>query len=147
MAENATPPAQSTGCSRWLAALTGILALIQVGAALQALQIRPELAAQVSLSIPLEIAASAIGALLSAAVTVALLRCQPRALHYAAWLLIGFTGYRLGRLALFAQADYDQQRLPFLAIGSLLLLLIPTAYTLRPPRASTQPTENRRDGR
>jgi len=147
MAENASHPAVSAGCSRWLAALTGILTLIQLGGALHALQIRPELAAQVSLSMPLEVAASTTWALLSASVTLALLRRLPRALHHAAWLLIGFIGYSLGRLVLFAQADYDRQRLPFLALVSLVLLLIPTAYILRPPRAATQPTENRGDGR
>jgi hypothetical protein len=147
MAQNISHPAQSAGCSHWLAALTGLLALVQVGAALHALQIRPELAAQVSLSMPLEIAASLIWALLSAVVTFALLRRQPRAIHYTAWLLIGFTVYSLGRLALLAQADYDRQRLPFLAVASLVLLLIPTAYVVRPPRAATQPTENHGDGR
>ena len=147
MIGNSSQSAVSPGCSRWLAAMTGILAIIAAGAAIHSLNIAPDLAAQVSLSIPLEFAASLIWCLLAAFVTFTLVRHKPRALQYAAWLLIGFIGYSLARLLIFVRADYDQQRLPFLFVSAIIALIIPTAFILRPMRVAAQPTENPGNGR
>ncbi len=147
MRGNGTQLVASPGCSRWLAVITGILMIIEAGAAVHSLYIAPGLEAQVSLSPPLEFVASAIWGLLAAFVTVTLVRRKARALIYAAWLLIGFIGYSLARLAIFVQADYDQQRLPFLFVAAFILLLIPTVFILRPVRVAAQPTENSGNGR
>jgi hypothetical protein len=147
MIGTASQGALSPGCSRWLAALTGILTMIEAGAALQSVCIAPDLAAQVSLSAPLEFTASAGWGLFSAFVTYTLVRRKARALQYTAWLLIGFIGYSLARVLIFAQADYDQQRLPFLFVAAFIVLLVPTAFVLRPAKVAAQPTENSGNGR
>jgi hypothetical protein len=85
--------------------------------------------------------------LLAAFVTYTLIRHKPRALQYAAWLVIGFVTYSLARLLIFVRADYDQQRLPFLLIAAFIALIIPTAFILRPTRVAAQPTENPGNGR
>lgn len=140
------PPA-SAGCIRWLAALTALLAVIELGAAGRALQTPPDLAAKISLPMPLEFAASAIWGLLAALVTVAFVRRSPRALRYTASLLIGFTLYSLTRLLLFAQADYDRQRLPLLFALAVVILFIPTSFALRSTKGTLQPTEIPGNGR
>jgi hypothetical protein len=147
MIGNDSQPAAAPGCRRWLAAITGLLAFVEAGAAIHALNIAPGMAAQVSLSIPLEIAASVAWVLLSAFVTYMVLRGKPRPVHYAVWLLIGWSLYHLARLAIFVQADYDRQRLPFVAFAALVVLIFPTVLILRPLRAAAQPTENPANGR
>lgn len=136
-----------SGCGRWLAVLIGLLAAICAGAALRAVYTPPDIAALVSLPLPLEFTASMTWGLLSALVTITLIRCNPRALTYSAWLLIGLIVYNLARLVLFVRADYDQQRLPFLFALAIIILLVLTAFVLRPSRVATHPTENPGNGR
>jgi hypothetical protein len=145
MIDNASQPA--AGCSCWLAAITGSLAIIEIGAAIHVLYIAPGPAEQISLSIPLEFATSVAWGVLSAIVTFTLVRRKPRALRYATWLVIGFIGYSLARLLIFVRADYDQQRLPFLFVAAFIMLLIPTAFIMHPVRVTAQPTENSGNGR
>jgi hypothetical protein len=147
MIDNASQPAASLGCSRWLAALTGTLTIIEAGAAVHSLYIAPGAAAQVSLSIPLEFTANVAWAVVSAFVTFALVRRKQQSVHYAAWLVISFIGYSLARLLIFARADYDHQRLPFLFVAAFIVLLIPTTFILRPVRVAAHPTENSGNGR
>ena len=142
MSSNATTR-QAVGCTFWLALFTGLLALIHVGAAWHILQTPPDVATLVSLPIPLQFIASVLWGLLSAFVTVTLVRRRPRALLYAAWLVIGLIAYNITRWMFFVRADYDRQRLPFLLIIAIISLLIPTAIVLRP----AQPTENSGNGR
>ena len=147
MTDNVTNPSAPSGCVRWLAVLTSLLTLIQAGTAWRTLQTPPELAAVVSIPMPFELVASGIWGLLAAFVTVTLVRRSPRALSYAARLLLGYGVYSLARLALFVRADYDQQRLPLLIALTAFILLIPTAFVLRPLRVAIQPTENSGHGR
>ena len=129
---------------RWLAALTGLLALIHAGAAWCAVQLPQEIAPLVSLPMPLEFIAGVTWAGFFAFLTFRLIRRHPRALRQSAWLLIGWIAYSVARLVIFARADYDQQRLPFLVVAAAIILLIPTVFVLRP---TTQRTENSGNGR
>lgn len=53
------------------------------------------------------------------------------AVRYSGWLIIGFVLSRLVQTALFAQADYDRNRLTFLIIVTLLILIVPTLLLLQ----------------
>jgi hypothetical protein len=101
--------------------LTVLLALFQIGAALRALRIPPELGAQISLPMILEFVAAGLWALLFAVITVNLIR--GRALRPAVLIISGFVIYSLARLIVFARADYDLNRLPFLVVITVCLLL------------------------
>lgn len=101
--------------------LTALLAVFQFGAALRALNVPPELRAQVSLPTVLEFVGGGLWALLFAAITVNLIR--GRALQPAVLIVSGFVIYSLARLIVFARADYDLNRLPFLAAITVCLLL------------------------
>jgi hypothetical protein len=130
--------------SRWLALLTGLLVLIQAGAVLRALQVAPEVAALISVPMPLEVVASVVWGLLFVWVTIQLLRHHPYAQRHAAWVLIGWIIYSVARLVMFVRADYDQQRLPFLITIASMIVLILTVYVVR---SATQRTENSGNGR
>lgn len=105
----------------WLIALAGGLTLMQAGAALRALSIPPELVVQVSVLPPLEFVAGGLWALLFALITVNLLR--KRAARTALVALSVFLVYSVLRLLLFTRADYDQNRLPFLVLLTVCLLV------------------------
>jgi len=102
--------------------LCSLLSLFQLGAALRVPGISPELRAQISLPAALEFVAGGLWALLFAAITVNLLR--GRALRPAILSVSGFVIYSLVRLVVFARADYDLYRLPFLAAITMCLLLL-----------------------
>ena len=137
MSSNATTR-QAVGCTFWLALLTALLTLVYVGAAWHILQRQPDVAALVRLPLPFEFIASVIWGFLSAFVTVSLVRRHPLALYYTKWLVIGLTAYNITRWIVFVRADYDRQRLPFLLIIAIIVIL--TALVLRP-------TENSGNGR
>ncbi len=109
------------------------LMLFQAGAALQAVTISAEIAAQVRLPFSLQFVTGTLWALLFAFITVNLVRKQPRARTFAFWALLGFVTYSLLRLLLFAQADYDQQRQPFLILITLVILVIGATGLLQRP--------------
>jgi hypothetical protein len=106
-----------------LIALTILLALFQAGAALRALQTPLEIAAQVSLPLALEAVLSALWAAAFGVMTVRLWKHKPGTNERAVWLIGGFIGYSVLRLALFARADYDRQRLPFLLMATFFGLI------------------------
>ena len=89
----------------------------------------------VTISLPWGAAAAtgAAWALIFALLTVNLWRLRPRAARRFAWALIAFTGYSAARLALFARAEYDLQRLPFVVLAALLVSALPALYLLRRP--------------
>ena len=99
--------------------LCALLSLFQLGAALRALYLPP---VPVSLPAALEFIAGGLWALLFAAITVNLIR--GRALRPAIITISGFVIYSLARLLVFARADYDLHRLPFLAAIIVCLLLL-----------------------
>ncbi len=116
---------------RRLIFLTACLMLFQFGAAIRALQVPADLAEKISLPLPLEFIASGFWALLFALCTLKLIRLEADARRYIILAIIGFIIYSTARLLLFAQADYDQQRLPFLFITNAIILLMTVAYLLR----------------
>ena len=111
--------------------LTALLALVQVGAVVRALQVPNALAARISLPLPLEAIVSLLWALLSLGVLALLWRRERRGRLFAAWLAVGFSIYSLIRLLLFSQADYDRGRFPFLLVVIAILLILPVAYIVR----------------
>jgi len=136
MIQNTDPPSNDAGKrSRILMVLTALLALVQFGAALRALSVPDELAARISLPVPLDFVAGLLWALLSLMALALLWRRERRARLYAAWLAVGFSTYSLLRLLLFSQAEYDRGRFPFLLVIIALLLILPAAYIVRFRRA------------
>ena len=117
----------------WLCALTTALALFQGAAAGRALALSPALGAAVSLPGALGFVAASAWALLFALLTVNLWRLRPSAVRHTTVALIAFVLYSAARLALYARADYDQQRLPFALATALLCCAVPALYLLRRP--------------
>lgn len=115
----------------WLIFVASLIMLYQIVWLIRVLQLPDNLTSQISLSIPLEIIVSS---------------CLILALVYGIWTLMikkvwavlwvrGIIGIQLGyillRLIIFAEADYDRQRLPFLVIIFLIvvgLLLLPKVF-------------------
>ena len=116
---------------RWLIALAALLALLQTGAVWWALRVPDDAATLVGLPPAANAALSAGWALAFAWLVVRLMRRRPRGRLYAAALVGGFALYSLARLALFAQADYDRQRLPLLAAVTSVIVIILAAYAAR----------------
>jgi hypothetical protein len=114
---------------RRLVLLTACLMLFQFGAAVRALQVPADLAAQISLSLPMEFVASGFWALLFALFTLNLIRLTAYAQRHAILAITGFITYSAARLVLFTRADYDQQRLPLLVIATIIFLIV--VYLLR----------------
>jgi uncharacterized membrane protein YhaH (DUF805 family) len=121
MDKNGKTPARR---SRWLLLCMCVLAAVQIGAALNVLQLPAETAASLSLPINIQAGLSVLwaGAFLWAA--AGLWQRGPEARNRARWLLGVFMLYSVVRLALFARTDYDQQRLQFLAVAALILLVL-----------------------
>lgn len=123
MTDDAVTKPRKTGCAyRLLTLLTALLAVVGAGLAARAVTLPPELAAQVSLNLPLEVAAGALWAGLFALVCWRLLRRKTHAVDQALLLALAFATYSFVRLLLFARADYDLGRLPFLLVTLGLLL-------------------------
>ncbi len=131
--------------SRWLTGLAALLAIFQASAAWRALSVTDEMRALVSLPVALEFAAGAAWALLWTLAALGLWQGRARARFYAAYAGVGFAFYSLGRLAIFAQADYDRQRLPFLAIIIFALSIILMIYINRSSKVHA--TESMEHGR
>lgn len=103
--------------SHGLALLTAFIALHQIITAIRGLQVPPEL----TLPPLFDPIGGSAWAILFAWITIDLLRLRAR--RRAGWMLLGFVTYSLLRLFLFARADYDQQRFPFLLVLTALILL------------------------
>lgn len=111
------------------AALAALLALLQFGAALRGIAADP--AVPTSLLPGLEFAAGTIWGALFGLASLELVRRRRRAVRVFAWLVIGFSLYSLGRLVVFAQADYDRQRLPFLVAITAVFIILPAVTIVR----------------
>lgn len=131
--------------SRWLTGLAALLAIFQASAAWRALNITDELRALVSLPTAPEFATGAAWALIWLLAAINLWRGRARARFYTACAGVGFAFYSLGRLAIFAQADYDRQRLPFLTIIIFALSTILMIYINRSSKVHA--TESMEHGR
>jgi hypothetical protein len=118
--------------------LTAALSLIHVGAAYRALTRPADLAGSISLLPAFETVAAALWALTFAIVTLRLWQRVPSAKRPLGWVLIAWIGYSLLRLAVFARADYDAARLPFLSFASILACALIYIIFVRPIPARKQ---------
>lgn len=110
------------------------MALVGIGAAITALRLPPEIAEQVSLLPPLEVAAGVFWAVVFAAIAWRLWQRKPGAPRFLGWALMAWIGYSVFRLSVFARADYDRQRLPFLWVAGLIGCVLMGIFLLRPGR-------------
>ncbi|NDJ62841.1 MAG: hypothetical protein GYB67_17095 [Chloroflexi bacterium] len=119
---------QPTRLLRLLTLLSGTLAIIQAISALRAVQVFATVDVQTSLLPPLEFVAGGLWAGVFALVSRRLLQQQARAVRAALQTLTVFVIYSTLRLYLFAQADYDRARLPFLLVTAALIAGIVVFY-------------------
>lgn len=101
--------------ARWLLLTLLLLAIFQINTAWRVLNLPHELAVLISLSRPLEFTAAGCWALLALVAAWRVWRRRAGALRFGGATLIGFSIYSVARLLLYANADYDRARLPFLA--------------------------------
>lgn len=128
-----TRPARRSAGTWWLCALTGALTLFQAAALLRALRLPADLAAAVSLPGALAPVGAGAWTLFFALLTVNLWQLRPRAVRQTAWAVIAFMVYNAARLVVYAQADYDRQRLPAALLALGLACVVPALYLLRRP--------------
>jgi FtsH-binding integral membrane protein len=104
------------------------MTLFQAWAALNALSLSPILLQNLSLLPALEFVASALWALLFLTLAVQVWNKRHDVVRRMTWALIVWMGYSLIRIIVFARADYDRGRIPFLVLaivtGSALILTI-----------------------
>ena len=106
---------------RWLTVILGLLVLVQVGNIVYLLQLSPGLAQTLSLSSPMAILLAGLWTGLFVWGVMGLIRTN--ALNRALMIVIGFIVHSVARLAIFADADYDRERVPFLVVGSALIVI------------------------
>jgi hypothetical protein len=109
---------------RFLIFLTLLLALFQITNALTVLQLPETITNRLSLPVWFNVGLSGAWALAFGFSAVHLCRRGINAVRYANWLIVAFIGYSWLRLVIFAQADYDRGRLPFLSVLVLLGLVL-----------------------
>ncbi len=115
---------------RWLFALAIFLAAHQIFSFVLVLNRSEGMIRLTSLNAPFESIASLVWGLTWARTGWALRSNRPKSIQWALWLTLAFVAYRIAHVAIFARADYDRGRLPFL----ILLLTISsfiTGYLLR----------------
>jgi hypothetical protein len=123
MIDKVTPPRRPR-YTRVLVLFLVILATIQIGSAVRAVMLPPDVAARVSLNPALEIVGGTLWAGLSALAAWRLARGLHHARRWAVLLLTGFAGYTVMRLVAFAQADYDRARIVFLGIMLMVIIFL-----------------------
>lgn len=120
--------------------VTALAAIIEFGAAYHALNLPPNLT--LSLIRPLEAIAALIWALLLTGATWSIAYFRERNLRTGIYVLVGFVVYSLARLLVFTRADYDHERLRFLTVVTILILIAGVVYLMRPIVPRAQPLEN-----
>jgi hypothetical protein len=118
---------RSPGC---LPVLTAILGLYQIIFALHVLQ-QADHFPDVGVPVMILVSWSMLWAVGFLGLTVGLVRRNHLALRYSGWFVIVFLIMGLLRSVIFAQADYNRNRLPFLALMTLVILAVPLLVLLR----------------
>ena len=124
-----------------LIALAVVLALIGAGSAYNAV------VRTLTLAVPpvLDVVVGVLWAIMFASIALGLWQRRANARRRLGWALIGWIGDSLVRLSLFARADYDRERLPFLLlIGGIGCALI-VFFLLRPRRSGAVITRSSDD--
>ncbi|MCL4247115.1 MAG: hypothetical protein KJ065_03065 [Anaerolineae bacterium] len=125
--------------------LSILVALLNVGMVFTSLQLPPELAAQTSLLPALEVAVGVFWAAVFAYAALRLWQRRPNPDRVLAWALTVWIGYSLVRLTVFARADYDRGRLPFLWAAGLVGCVLIGIFLLRPGRTGAAHMETNDD--
>ncbi|MEO8395270.1 MAG: hypothetical protein ABI700_19910, partial [Chloroflexota bacterium] len=73
-----------------------------------------------------------VWALLLTAATWHVAWYRERNLRTSVYVLVGFIVYSLARLLIFTRADYDHNRLRFLTVVTILVLIASVVYLMRP---------------
>lgn len=85
------------------------------------------------LSMPpaLQIGIAIVWAILFITALLRLVMGKSHAVGYSACLMISFVVFALLQTIFFAQADYERKRIPFLVVGTILILIAPVLLLLR----------------
>ena len=116
--------------SRWLILLITFFTLMQAGGLIRTIQRSEVLSTQLTLSRPLEIVAGVVWLSVFGWLLWALIRNRPHAQFRAIVVTFGFIAYSVLRLVIFAQADYDRQRIPFLVLLLVIMTLLASGIRL-----------------
>lgn len=100
-----------------------LIGLAQAGWTIRVLSIDSALRDQLSLRPPFEFLMGIAWAAAFGAAVYRVARHRPFALRFAQLMLGGFAAYSAVRLLIWAQADYDRHRLPFLWIALAVVAL------------------------
>ncbi|MFO7321233.1 MAG: hypothetical protein DIU68_005860 [Chloroflexota bacterium] len=124
------------GCRIRLHFWTGLLAVIQLGGVIYALQTPPEVAAVASQPQALPVVGGVLWAFLFLVVTYYLIWGRRYAKRIAVAVIVIFASYNIARWVLFTQAEYDRQRLPVLIFSTfcVVVILVATYYDLKAGR-------------
>lgn len=87
------------------------------------MQLPENVAGQLSFPPALQIIIGIFWITLSGIVWVRLVRRQSQGVRFAIWLIVGFLIYSGLRIVLFSQSDYDQQRVPFLLVSVISIIV------------------------
>lgn len=113
---------QSSGCL--LMFVIG-LCLYQIFVLIHVLQIEETIRTALIPSVPVQIGLGILWLMLLGQTAIGLVIKQALALRYGGWIVIAYVIYRLGYVILFVQADYNRNRLPFLILFTILVLIVP----------------------
>jgi len=141
----ATPPASAqakthhtnrmavarAGC--WLP-ITAFLGLYQIIFSLRVLQQHGTLDITSRVPPAIEAGISLIWGVVFVILVLGLLQRRLWAGRWVSWLIVGFISYKAIYIVLFAQADYDRGRVPFLLVVTSLILIIPLVIAIRDAR-------------
>ncbi|MEO8396907.1 MAG: hypothetical protein ABI700_28185 [Chloroflexota bacterium] len=121
---------RAIGRERQLMVITAVAAIIEFGAAYRAVNLPADVT--ISLSRPFEAIAALVWALLLTVATWRVAWYRERNLRTSVYVLVGFIVYSLARLLIFTRADYDHNRLRFLTVVTILVLIASVVYLMRP---------------
>lgn len=122
---------QRAGC--WLP-IAAFLGLYQIIFALRVLQQNGTLSITGRVPPAIEASISLIWGVVFAILVLGLLQRRLWARRWVSWLIVGFISYKAIYIVLFAQADYDRGRVPFLLVMTGIILIIPLIIAIRDAR-------------
>jgi len=131
--DNKAESASNSGCMIFI---SGILAVYQTIFAFLVLQ-QTDIVMKLAFRAEVQAVIAGFWAAMFMIATVTLVRHKPYALRYSGWLLITFVVYNLLKMFVFAQADYDRNRLAILTILSAAIIIVPLLLVL-PTKARNQ---------
>jgi hypothetical protein len=139
MSETNQRPSRVLGRERQVMLVKAALAIFQFGAAYRVLRVPDDLAAQISLRLPLEFVAAILWGMILSAATWRVYKSG--SVRIGVYALVAFIVYSVARLLVFTRADYDQHRFPFLIGLTIVVLIAGVVYLMRPRVRRTQPME------